>query len=151
MKRKIMVIDDNPMILYSVKEGLEGKFDSYTVESAEGPDLGKTAQFPDRGRGSDALDKGRSDAWIGTGLDCRMDVSDDRNGFDGESGTGDGGQGRAYLRSRGQPIGGPGQVVQGSSRSTARRAACAGSGIRPAVPVLSSIPGIPHPPDRWPQ
>jgi len=31
-----MVIDDNPMILFSVKEGLEGKFDSYAVEGAEG-------------------------------------------------------------------------------------------------------------------
>ena len=36
MKKKIMVIDDNPMILFSVKEGLEGKFDSYTVDGAEG-------------------------------------------------------------------------------------------------------------------
>ncbi len=31
-----MVIDDNPMIIFSVKEGLEGKFDSYDVEGAEG-------------------------------------------------------------------------------------------------------------------
>jgi DNA-binding response OmpR family regulator len=36
MKKKILVIDDNPMILFSVKEGLEEKYDSYTVESALG-------------------------------------------------------------------------------------------------------------------
>jgi CheY-like chemotaxis protein len=51
MKKKIMVIDDNPMILFSVKEGLEGKFDSYTVESAEGGlrcfELLKEGKIPD--------------------------------------------------------------------------------------------------------
>jgi len=36
MKKKILVIDDNPMILFSVKEGLEEKFDSYQVDSANG-------------------------------------------------------------------------------------------------------------------
>ncbi len=36
MKKKILVIDDNPMILFSVKEGLEERYDSYTVESALG-------------------------------------------------------------------------------------------------------------------
>ena len=36
MKKKILVIDDNPMILFSVKEGLEEKFDSYNVDSANG-------------------------------------------------------------------------------------------------------------------
>ncbi len=36
MKKKILVIDDNPMILYSVKEGLEEKFDRFSVEGASG-------------------------------------------------------------------------------------------------------------------
>jgi two-component system response regulator VicR len=36
MKKKILVIDDNPMILYSVKEGLEEKFDSFLVEGVQG-------------------------------------------------------------------------------------------------------------------
>jgi len=36
MKKKILVIDDNPMIIFSVKEGLEEKFDSFTVKGANG-------------------------------------------------------------------------------------------------------------------
>lgn len=36
MKKKILVIDDNPMILYSVKEGLEAKFNSLSVDGALG-------------------------------------------------------------------------------------------------------------------
>jgi CheY-like chemotaxis protein len=36
MKKKILVIDDNPMIIFSVKEGLEEKFDSFTVTGANG-------------------------------------------------------------------------------------------------------------------
>lgn len=36
MKKKILVIDDNPMILFSVKEGLEEKFDTFSVEGAPG-------------------------------------------------------------------------------------------------------------------
>ena len=51
MKKKILVIDDNPMILFSVKEGLEEKFDSYNVDSANGGkecfDLLETGQIPD--------------------------------------------------------------------------------------------------------
>lgn len=46
-----MVIDDNPMILFSVKEGLEGKFDSYAVEGVEGGkqcfELLKEGKIPD--------------------------------------------------------------------------------------------------------
>jgi CheY-like chemotaxis protein len=46
-----MVIDDNPMIIFSVKEGLEGKFDSYDVEGAEGGEqcfqLLKEGNLPD--------------------------------------------------------------------------------------------------------
>ncbi len=51
MKKKILVIDDNPMILFSVKEGLEEKFDSYNVDSANGGkecfDLLESGQLPD--------------------------------------------------------------------------------------------------------
>ena len=36
MKKKILVIDDNPMILFSVKEGLEEKFDTFDVDGAKG-------------------------------------------------------------------------------------------------------------------
>lgn len=36
MKKKILVIDDNPMIIFSVKEGLEEKYDSFKVEGANG-------------------------------------------------------------------------------------------------------------------
>ena len=36
MKKKILVIDDNPMIIFSVKEGLENKFDAFSVDGAEG-------------------------------------------------------------------------------------------------------------------
>ena len=36
MKKKILIVDDNPMILFSVKEGLEGKYDSFSVEKALG-------------------------------------------------------------------------------------------------------------------
>ncbi|MBS3802296.1 MAG: response regulator, partial [Candidatus Thermoplasmatota archaeon] len=51
MKKKILVIDDNPMILFSVKEGLEEKFDSYNVNSANGCeecfDLLENGKIPD--------------------------------------------------------------------------------------------------------
>jgi len=51
MKKKILVIDDNPMILFSVKEGLEEKFDSYNVDSANGGeecfDLLNNGEIPD--------------------------------------------------------------------------------------------------------
>lgn len=51
MKKKILVIDDNPMILFSVKEGLEEKFESYNVDSANGGkecfDLLESGQLPD--------------------------------------------------------------------------------------------------------
>ncbi|MBS3778172.1 MAG: response regulator transcription factor [Candidatus Thermoplasmatota archaeon] len=36
MKKKILIIDDNPMILFSVKEGLEEKYDSFNVEGVKG-------------------------------------------------------------------------------------------------------------------
>jgi DNA-binding response OmpR family regulator len=51
MKKKILVIDDNPMILFSVKEGLEEKFDSFTVDGAKGGEecfeLLKNGEVPD--------------------------------------------------------------------------------------------------------
>jgi DNA-binding response OmpR family regulator len=36
VKKKILIIDDNPMILFSVKEGLEEKFDTFEVDGAKG-------------------------------------------------------------------------------------------------------------------
>lgn len=36
MKNKILVIDDNPMIILAIKRGLEEEFDSYSVDGVQG-------------------------------------------------------------------------------------------------------------------